>query len=718
MNRDILSQRILRSAAARFGGWRSERIAPGDNADDQRPLRAELFSADQMELHGRALAETHVLIPSKSRPGNRLLMRLDDNERVLNDTCDLLTAAVKSKQRITPAAEWLLDNFYLIEDQIRTARQHLPKGYSQALPRLAKGLSAGLPRVYDLALEAISHGDGRVDSITLGRFVMAYQSIKPLTLGELWAVPIMLRLALIENLRRVGARITASRVHLNQAQDWANQMMAIAESDPKGLILVIADMARSDPPMVSSFVAELARRLQGHGPALALPLTWIEQRLAESSQTIEQLVRAETQQQAADQVSISNTIGSLRYLGAMDWRVFVESASFVEQILRQDVGGVYGRMDFATRDRYRHVVATLAKHSPLSEAEVARAAITYAQQHAGTDGGVHLAHVGYYLIDRGLPDFEHAISTRVPLATRLGRALGRSPLLLYLGSILAMTAIFAVIPLTLARDAGVVGWRFAVLASLTILAASQLASALANWLTALLTTPRPLPKMDYSRGLPPDLRTIVVIPTLLTSADRIDTLLEGLEVRFLGNRDEHLHFGLLTDLGDATEEMLTGDELLLRRVRHGIEQLNDRYRSEGQDRFYLFHRPRRWNPAERVWMGYERKRGKLADLNALLRGSGRDRFSIVVGDVAALSRVRYVITLDTDTQLPLESARQFVGTMAHPLNRPVYGESKQRVVRGYGILQPRMGASLSGTLRSRYAQLFGSEPGIDPYTRS
>ena len=281
-----------------------------------------------------------------------------------------------------------------------------------------------------------------------------------------------------------------------------------------------------------------------------------------------------------------------------------------------------------------------------------------------------------------------------------------------------MTAVFASVPLVLAAGAGVDGWRFAVLGFMTVLGASQLASALANWLSALLTTPHPLPRMDFSHGLPAPFRSLVVIPTLLTSEDRIDELLESLEVRFLGNRDDHLHFGLLTDFSDAAQESLSEDEPLLRRARNGIEQLNARYASRAADRFFLLHRPRRWNAADRVWMGYERKRGKLADLNALLRGRGRDRFSLIVGDVAALSDVEYVITLDTDTQLPREAARQFVGTMAHPLNRPRYDEARGRVTGGYGILQPRMGASLSGTQRSRYAQLFGSEPGIDPYTRT
>ena len=308
---------------------------------EELPLRSELFSADQMERYGKTLAAAHRLTPRQTR--DPLLPRLAANESVLIGVCEQLTAAVSANHRISPPGEWLLDNFHLIEEQIGTAKRHLPRGYIRELPRLERGPSAGLPRVYDIALETVAHGDGRVDADTLSRFVAAYQSVTALALGELWAIPIMLRLALIENLRRVGVRIAAGRVERDLANAWADRMMETAELDPKSVILVIADMARSTPPMESAFVAELARRLQGQSAALALALTWIEQRLAESHLTIEQLVQLENQQQASDQVSISNSIGSLRVLSAIDWREFVENQSVVEKILRQDPQDVYRR---------------------------------------------------------------------------------------------------------------------------------------------------------------------------------------------------------------------------------------------------------------------------------------------------------------------------------------------------------------------------------------
>ncbi len=686
-------------------------------AGDEPPLRSELFSAEQMQQHGKILAGLHAV--SADHEPDPLLARLADNERVLLDVRNLVAEAVKGSRRITPAGEWLLDNFYLIEEQIHMAKRHLPKGYSRELPRLGNGPSAGLPRVYDIALEIISHGDGRVDPESLSGFVAAYQTVTALKLGELWAIPIMIRLALIENLRRAGARIASHRVDRNRAHEWAGQMMETAEKDPKSLILVIADMARSNPPMVSAFVAEFARRLQGRSAALSLPLTWIEQRLSESGLTIEQLVQSETQQQAIDQVSMSNSIGSLRFLAATDWREFVETHSVVEQTLHEDPAGAYGQMDFATRDRYRHAVENLAKRGPLSEGGVARHAILLAHTRATEAGHDNpAAHVGFYLVESGRTQLEQAVGIRLSAFETVRRWSGSGAVPIYLGSILVLTALFTGGFLSLPIAQGWNRWHLVLLGFISSLAASQLAVTLVNWLATALVTPSPLPRMDFSDGLPPTLRTLVVVPTLLQHAQGIDDLLEALEVRFLANRDKHLHFGLLTDFQDAAMETTPGDALLLQLVRRGIEALNKTYSGEHEDIFFLFHRPRRWNPRERLWMGYERKRGKLGELNALLRGGQQDRFSTVIGRTSVLPLVKYVITLDTDTQLPRDAARQFVAAMAHPLNRPRYDAAAQRVTAGYGILQPRVAVSLLGTNRSRYARLHAGEPGIDPYTRA
>ncbi len=682
-------------------------------ANGEPPMRSELFSADQMEQHGKVLASTHTLV-SKPRPDQNLLKRLAENEDFLFEVHDLLTETVKTKHAITPAGEWLLDNFYLIEEQIRTGKKHLPKGYSRELPRLLKGSSKGLPRVYDIAQEVISHGDGRVDPENLNRFVAAYQTTTTLKIGELWAIPIMLRLALIENLRRVAVRIAAGRIERNLADSWADKMIEVAEQDPKSLILVVADMARSDPPMTTPFVSEITRRLQGLSHILASPLTWIEQHLSASGQTIEQLIQIGNQQQAADQVSISNCIGSLRFLDSMDWPKFVETMSSVEGILMKDPCGVYGQMDFTTRDRYRHVIEKISKNSSQSEENVAQLAIGLSQEGAAD----RTAHVGYYLIDKGLKKLEALAKVRFSAASTLRKVSKKIPLLLYSGSIILLTAITTAGLLDKVYEGGLNGLPLTLMGILIFLATSSLSIALVNWLSTLMVMPKRLPRMDYSEGIPPELRTLVIIPAILIDSKNINKLIESLEVRFLANRDKNLHFGLLTDFQDSNKETLPEDEPLLQLVRERIEELNEKYKELHSDTFFLFHRPRQWNSRERLWMGYERKRGKLEELNFLLRGGSKNRFSLIIGKIEVLPFVKYVITLDNDTQLPRDSARQLVGTMSHPLNRAHYDEKKHRVTDGYSILQPRVAISLPGTNRSRYARLYGSEPGIDPYTRT
>jgi len=689
--------------------WRERQASAPAIEATEGPLRAALYSVEQMEVYGRALARQHRV---RMRPSpERLLERLQANERVLQDANTLLSSVVREQRPVTPAGEWLLDNYYLVEEQIQTARRHLPRGYSRQLPSLATGPSAGLPRVYELSMQAIAHGDGRIDGDTLGRFIASYQSLAPLSLGELWAVPIMLRLALLENLRRMAARVMRDGEDRRLASQWADDLNRAASDTPTDVVLVVADMARSEPPLTGAFIAELTRSLQGRGGAWAMPIAWLEQWAAASGQRIEELVAAEGQQQASDQVSISNSIGSLRFLSTMDWRTFVEDMSVVEQRLREDPMAVYPQMDFGTRDAYRHVVEKIARGSRIAEERVATIALDLARAATPPDGP--RTHVGYWLVGEGLHATVDAVADAAPRHRKARRLAHRVPLALYLLPI-TLLAVLATWGLLSTGSGEVPIWLAALLGLLVF---SELGIVLVNWTATVLVAPKPLPKLDFSEGIPAACATVVAVPSMLSSTDGIDVLVEALEVRFLANRDPQLRFVLLTDFLDAAEAQLPTDDALLAHAVLRIEGLNQRYASERGDRFYLLHRPRQWNPSEGVWMGHERKRGKLAALNALLRHGDGSAFMCIVGDAQVLRGVRYVITLDSDTQLPRDAARAFVATLAHPLNRPRFDPALQRVVEGYGILQPSVGTSLGRRRTSRFARMFGSEPGIDPYTR-
>ena len=810
-----------RAPRARRPGWQrgyvqwrspssSAKAKSGDAAamfTDEAPLRADLFSVDQLESHAKALAGWHEV--DEAGGPDRLLPRLAKNEEVLVRAYELVIDAVEHNRRISPAAEWMLDNFYLIEEQVRISRRHLPKGYSKELPHLVGGPSKGFPRVYDIALELISHVDGRVDLESLTSFVASYQSVTTLKLGELWAVPIMLRLALLENLRRVAARIASARLDRDRADFWADKMVATAEKDPKDVVLVLADLVRGKQAMNSAFVAELSRRLQGQGPALAFPMSWVEQRLGEQGMNSQHLVQNESQSQAADQVSIGNSIGSLRFLASCDWKEFVENLSVVEAVLRHDPADVYADCDFATRDRYRHAVERIARRSKQTEAQVAEEAVKLARDakkalaDAGTDpastpsesgaaympsaGGANVngeielgllrghpnfadpharsrrsapaTHVGYYLVDKGTRPLEKAVAMRPPISLRLRRLVRRMPLLPFLTAVAVISLGMTALLFALAAPFGMRWWTMAILALPALVATSYLGVALVNWVCTLLVQPRALPRLNFEKGIPADCRTVVVVPTMITSAANVAELLEGMEVRYLANRDRHLHFALLTDFKDATQQTMPGDEELLKLATDGVAALNEKYANPAPNRFdggngaqvyidgggdsrnlpssaepepgrfaarddifFLFHRPRRWNPSEGVWMGVERKRGKLDDFNQFLRGlnAGGDEkvFSAIVGRREVLCRAQYAITLDTDTQLPRDAAADLIGTIAHPLNRAVYDPKKGRIVRGYGILQPRVAVTLPSAGKSWFVRLFAGDAGIDPYTQA
>jgi cellobiose phosphorylase len=682
---------------------------------DAEILRAELFSIDQLRLHAGTLARRHTT-DSRRRP-DRLLRRLAVNERILRAAHDVVSQAAAGGRRVALAAEWLLDNFYLIEQQIVLARRHLPPDYSRELPQLSEGPSSGFPRVYDMALELISHLDGRVDAETITGFVAAYQSVHPLGLGELWAFPIMMRLALLENLGRVASRIARRREARDAAIAWAGRLIEAADRAPQRLTHLLAELADERVALTAPFVEEFFQRLQGQGPAVAFVLTWVEQQLVDRGTSVAQLLQSDGRTQGADRISMGNSVGSLALVNGMNWKEFVETASTVERTLREDPAAVYGGQDFATRNRYRRAVEEIARSGVMDEPEVAREAVRLAGEAASRLGATdRRAHVGYALDDRGRPLLERAAGSRPTSRGVWNRLNQGGRLAIYLAAILLVMAPAAWLVLHALAPLVAVDGKLWFLLGAGLVAASALAVSIVNLFVTWIVPPRALPRVDFSKGIPPGHRTLVVVPTLLGDAAGISDMLEALEIRYLGNRDPNLFFALLTDFHDARERTLAGDDELLAVARSGIAALNDKHGDGARSVFLLFHRPRTWNPHEKLWMGYERKRGKLEQLNALLRGGAGDSFSEVIGDRSLLPTIRYVITLDTDTQLPRDSARKLVGNLAHPLNRPVYDAKRGRVVEGYAILQPRVSISLESAGRSRFARLAAGEPGIDPYT--
>ena len=602
----------------------------------------------------------------------------------------------------------------MVQEHIGEVRESLPGGYYRELPELAVGPLAGYPRVYELAITLISHSEGRVDLGNVSGFVAAFQQVAGLTMGELWAVPAMLRLGLIENVRRMALR-TVQRLDELEAADAAAARIAAAGREGGSALDAELDRLASEPPSLTpTFVSRFLQQLRVEGGALPA-VARVEHWIAEEALSAEEATARATGRLALTQVVMANSITSLRAIARMDWKTFVERQSRVEAVLREDPVRCYERMTFATRDRYRHAVERIAKRTGRSEDGVARQAIECARAVADAGGDARQSHIGYYLIDDGLPQLEQATGYRSAPLEAVERWVRRHPNVVFVGGVICGTVAALAAVLWLGGPAVRAHWLPVLL--LALLPAADIAVNVMNQLVTAFLPPRPLPKLDlHEHGVPPEFRTAVVIPTLFGSVEAVREALENLEVQFLANREAHLHFAVLSDFTDAPVQTQESDAAVVAAAVEGVRALNTRYAPERRDAFYLFHRPRRWNPHEGVWMGWERKRGKLAEFNRFVLGGAQDAFSVVEGDTTPLRDVCYVITLDSDTVLPPDAAPLLVGALAHPLNRAVYDPALGRVTRGYGILQPRVGVSLPSAHRSIFAAIHSGHPGVDPYT--
>ncbi len=602
-----------------------------------------------------ALARQHALSDASPRP-LASLERLAELSGWLTE----IQLRLYELPSATKAAEWLLDNAYLVERAVRQIRQDLPHGYFRRLPALEIDDDSRPPRVYDLARALVRATSLQLTDASITRFVSAYQGVETLQLSELWALPIMLRLTCLEVL--------------------ATALEQLAPGRPAPFRL-----------------GEASRGPREDGGT--------------GADTVSGLHLDETE-------CVARSIRALATLDVVSWTRFVERTSAIEAVLREDPTAAYSRMDGETRDRYRRAVEELACRSHHTEVEVARRALAHARRGLA---GSRSSHVGFWLVGEGRTRFERSLRFRIPVAERGRRALRRHATTVYLGGLLLFTAGFLLVPAAYLAHLGRMGASPALAAGallLLLLPASMLAVTLLHWVLTRILPPTVLPKLDFSRGIPLEQKTAVVIPCLLASSEEVEELLRQLERHALANPGPGLVFALLTDFPDASEARLPGDEALLEQARAGVRELNRRHAPGAPGPFHLLHRERRYNPVEGLWMGWERKRGKLDEFNRLLLGDEETSFEVHEGDATALHGVRYVITLDADTILPQGAAARLVGTLAHPLNRAQIDAQTGRIRAGYTIVQPRIETSPESGHRSLFARLYCGDTAIDIYSRA
>jgi len=581
--------------------------------------------------------------PTRPQSSNyQIVENLQDHLKNLDKAYEYLSSMSEKKKIASSGIEWFLDNFYVIQEAVDLIEDDLPSDYFNKLPSIQE--ASGTPRIYHIARGIVAFYQIELVREDLNEFLSAFQEETPLKMSELWALPLMLRLALIEIL--------------------SGTIYKLIENESPGI--------KTDHIKFSGL---------------------------------------------SDDEIIARSLKTLLFFDRMDWKEFFEAHSQVNKILRKDPDGVYASMDFSTRDQYRKKIEHLAEHTNKSETEVSNTAIDLANDSSGKSEKE--SHIGFYLLDDGTEKLKQAIGYQYTFTAKINKLFFDHNTAFYLGSIALITLLVVFGLIAISRLFNANGWSQAVIGLLSLIPASSVAVNLINSILTAVLPPKILPKMDFRKKIPRKFRTVVGIPALLTGFDEVDFLLQQLELHYLANKDKNIGFVLLSDFSDAPQETMPEDNALLEAAVGGIKALNKRYQSDqGRQPFYLFHRRRQYNPKENIWMGWERKRGKLTDFNHFLLEGKSKSFANIHGELDFLKRVRFVITVDSDTVLPRDSANQLIATLAHPLNQAEFEEGTQTIKRGYTILQPRTEVKPTSVTKSFFSRVFAGDLGLDLYTRA
>jgi cyclic beta-1,2-glucan synthetase len=695
-------------------------FSPSTKKLPEVPWRAEVLSREALGELAQRLAEQHYGTFGVSRSSN-LLSNYRSNRETLRRVYHRLAEAAHKGEALTAGAEWLLDNYHVVERHAAAIKKYLPPGFYRTLPQFREGPFEGFPRVYHLALEFIVHTDAAVEPSLAAFFISAYQQKLELSSGELWAFPIMLRFALFENLRRLTREAEKELLARRDVFSLVDEVLGDESRTGTEIMVELAHRVSERDSFLPHGALELLKRLRGRGRKAFMALQFLEEALRERGLDPEDLLRAEDHAQAARQISVGNTLTSLKAIDQMNWREWFEDVSLAERILRRDPANLYARCDFPTRDSMRHEIEKLSKGLKKTDSQIAAAVVTCASNYSTSDAAdenqaIVQKHVGYFLIGKGRAFLETDIGYTPPPLTRIARLLGKHAVASYLGAIAAISAMLVVYVYFLAEWSHASAALIVCTLLLTALPVSELASSIVQYLITRWIPARPLPKLSHEGAVDPENKTLVAVHTIFSSTTSIQRAIDGLEVRFLSNDDPAFTYALMADLPDARSEHSPGDAQIVQAAKEGIEALNALHCADGPKRFAVFFRKRMWNPGEGVWMAWERKRGKIEELNRYLLGHGETSLEMAAGDPEHLKGIRYVITLDSDSQLSRDVAQKLVATISHPMNRAVVDPETRCVVDGYALIQPRVTISLTSATSSWFSQLFSGQAGLDPYT--
>lgn len=664
----------------------------------------------QLGKYLEKLASDHVL-KEKSDKNTYPIPRLQENFDIITTVYNLLNEHIKLKIPIHPAGEWLLDNYYVIEETVKSIEKELTlKKYTNFLG-IANGVNYGFARIYVLATEIVSYTDSNITRDLLTELLKSYQEKKKLNMEEIWNIGIFLQIALIENIRNICERIYSAELQKYKVESIIERLVENKQKEELRFNKLgdYKTKVKEYGEMKYPFIEYMSYKLKSYGKKAYPFLNILEEQVNKMGIDVSEVIKKEHFDVAVKKVSMGNSITSIKAIQRINFIDIFEEINQVDEILKQDPAKVYDKMDYKTKIYYRNAIKELSKKTKISEIYIAKKCLELAQ---GKEE--KRAHIGYYLIDKGNTELLEALQVKKTQKWSSNKKIS----IYIIIKVIVSLIISALLGLYIYRQTHTL-WSFILTILLTYIPVETVFMQIVQYISNKIVKPKLIPKLDFQNGIPKESATFVVIPTIITKKEKIDEMMKKLEVYYIANKSENLYFALLGDVSASSKEEEDFDEEISNYGLEVVKRLNEKYSNDKNLNFPKFHflyRKRVWNEKEECYLGWERKRGLLNQFNEYILKNSKDEFRVNTIDLDKIPKIKYVITLDADTELVLNTGLELVGAMSHILNKPEIENGAVR--KGYGIIQPRVGIGLVSASKSNFTKIYSSSPGTDSYTNA
>lgn len=675
-------------------------------------IKGAVLDRYQLENYLEKVASDHILT-SKSDKSTYPVPRLIENFKFITKTYEILNEDLKIGISIHPAGEWLLDNYYIIEESVKNIQKDLSLEKYTNFLGIQNGIYKGMARIYVLAAEIVAYTDSKIDGEILEDLLRAYQRKKTLNMEEIWWIGNFLQIAIIENIREVCEKIYISQIQKYKVESIVERLV----ENKKELKFTNKQEHQNKNILVGEmrypFVEYMSYKLKKYGRQAISYLNILEEQVNKMGTTVSEIIKKEHFDIALKKVSIGNSIKSIKELSRINFLEIFEAINGVEEILKKDPANVYSRMDYKTKSYYRNAIKEVSKKTKISEIYIANKALELAEKAKIKEvENKKQTHIGYYLISDGIDDLMEALLVNKKSISK------KTKVNLYKLSTWGIAAILSIlifIYIYITTKNIIVSILLGFTSYIPLI---EITTKIVNTILSKIVKPKLIPKMDFSDGVPKEYSTFVVIPTIVNSPKKVKSLLRKLEVYYLANKSDNIYFAVLGDCSSSTKKEEEIDQKILETAKIELEKLNQKYPNNNFPLFHFVYRERIWNDKEKLYLGWERKRGLLHQFNEYILGNAKNEFKVNSLENLKIPKIKYIITLDSDTDLVLNSGIELIGAMAHILNKPQIDNEKNIVVNGYGIMQPRIGINLEDGNKSLFTKVFAGLPGTDAYANA